>query len=49
MSTVQNGKSKQMQKKIVQRKQYYQDLCMMLGAAAMLYANLMEVLMQRSN
>ena len=49
MSAVQNGKFKQMKKKIVQRKQYYQDLFVMLGAAAMLYTNLMEVLMQISN
>ena len=46
---MQNGKLKPMQKKIVQRKQYHQDLCMKLNAAAMLYTNLMEVLMQISN
>ena len=37
MSAVQTGKFKQMKSKIVQRKQYYQDLFVMLGAAAALY------------
>ena len=49
MSAVQNSQFSQTQKKIGQRKQFYQHLCKKLNAAAMLYTNMMEVLMQISN